>query len=513
VSVYSWVRRAEKAAARAEAVRCLREAEAVADDGKDWVDIAEAWSPLDATEALRCIDTALAQRGREEMTYPDAARILAKLGDVARARELLERCPEFLGSESAWGWKRLAYFYVTVFDDRDGARRVLERGLATIKATIDNLATFADAYIELGDRETADAIFTRAEASAGPDDWFPIFQLHLKRGDEARAWQLVERTLAGATTADRCLRIALHTQRERPELMHVALAKAEQLAPTAREWIRLAVDHFDYTADETAIRRCLEAAVVAVPAAEAREHDWLRSSIAQVYRLRLGDDAAADRIWPRGVSPDALLVSQRTLAGWQPERARLLDWLRPQLTMKQMSNIAAADYGHNLQVHLAALLEIQKTGLIPQPLMWFPREVLELRRWSEGPDTDHLQRAFACTVLCLDASSIESSAAPLVDSCLVLGLEALAGAVGLLVAICESLDDYRTELGMARLGLLVAAAARDPADARLPALCSRILEDNTRPFGQREKMWHRLIDEVLAPIPHLAPVAARLHAE
>lgn len=71
-------------------------------------------------------------------------------------------------------------------------------------------------------------------------------------------------------------------------------------------------------------------------------------------------------------------------------------------------------------------------------------------------------------------------------------------------------DRSKSTIPLARLALLITAATRDPHDARLPALCSRILEDEVRPSGLREEMWYRLIDEVLAPIPHFAPIAARL---
>lgn len=96
-------------------------------------------------------------------------------------------------------------------------------------------------------------------------------------------------------------------------------------------------------------------------------------------------------------------------------RTQLLTLLSPQITDELLSDIAMADYGMDVEQHLAGLRAI-RMGDIPLPLAWEPREVLELVRWSE-PDqpasrwdhkgvgrAGHLQRAFACTALLMAAA-------------------------------------------------------------------------------------------------------------
>ena len=443
------------------------------------------------------------------------------------ARRCLDDCLAMLTTTRAEPrhWCRLAGYYVELLDDAEAALACLDRGLDTIDPSIDELLKyFLPAYLELGEEGTAWDMVSHAEAS-GLDAWWALMDAYRKLGDEARAKEIFESALATATTVERCTRIAIRAEVERPELVSAALAKGEQVATTADDWLELAMAYYDRIADHVAIARCLERAVAALPASEpraesvaARELHLTRARIAQAYRLRLGDDAAADRIWPRGTPPATLLAPRRTLEGWHSDRSRLFDWLRPQLTREALSNIAAADF--DTEMHLSALREIHETGLIPQPLLWFPGEALERAQWdyAQRRGIDHLARAFACTVLCLNDPEmapsrvwlgLESTIAELVDSCRKLGAEALAGAAGLLVAICESLAENDRTLPLARLALLITAAACDPHDARLPSLCSRILEDEARPFGQ---MWDRLIDEVLAPIPHFAPIAARLRS-
>src|SRR5688500_1162026 len=105
----------------------------------------------------------------------------------------------------------------------------------------------------------------------------------------------------------------------------------------------------------------------------------------------------------RGLPPAAIVAARRRLEGWAAQPAGLLDWLRPQLTVETLRRIAGGSHGLDAEEHLAALVEIQRTGLVPQPLAWHPRETLELERWRTGDATDHVARAFACTVLLIEA--------------------------------------------------------------------------------------------------------------
>jgi hypothetical protein len=70
--------------------------------------------------------------------------------------------------------------------------------------------------------------------------------------------------------------------------------------------------------------------------------------------------------------------------------------------------IAQADYGEDVEIHLAALDQIRANN-IPFPIQWHPGEVLELTRWTEWDNLhpldgeiskrNHWMRLFACTVL------------------------------------------------------------------------------------------------------------------
>jgi len=243
----------------------------------------------------------------------------------------------------------------------------------------------------------------------------------------------------------------------------------------------------------------------------------------------------------RGLTPAAIAIARRRLHGWEPDPAGLLDWLRPKLTPAMLHRIASGSHGFDLEQHLAALVDIQTTGRIPQPLAWHPRETLELERWSNGDHTDHVARAFACTVLLIDAAGPthrdghEQTLPVLIESCAILGDDALARTVGLMVTLVEAFGDRRQELPFSYLGLLVAAAARDPRDSRLPQLVAQLIEaaavasgygadvprpdwllDQTR-FDAKHKLWRRqaarYLDEPGREDPslaHLADIAERL---
>lgn len=133
----------------------------------------------------------------------------------------------------------------------------------------------------------------------------------------------------------------------------------------------------------------------------------------------------------------------------------------------------------SFEQNLSPLRDIYETGALPRPLDWHPLEVLSLTRWSEGERADHLARAFACAILCIDATSEAPRSGPpetvlpqLLDSCLRLGPEALVHLRGLAVALLESREED-DDAPLLCHGLLLCAAAVDPADPRLPALAAR----------------------------------------
>lgn len=63
---------------------------------------------------------------------------------------------------------------------------------------------------------------------------------------------------------------------------------------------------------------------------------------------------------------------------------------------RMLQAMAALDYGQDTDAHLAALRGIMR-GVLPIPLEWVPKEVLELTRNTEPKDeSGHWQRVFAC---------------------------------------------------------------------------------------------------------------------
>ena len=106
-----------------------------------------------------------------------------------------------------------------------------------------------------------------------------------------------------------------------------------------------------------------------------------------------------------------------------------------------LREIAEADYGLDADAHLRALNAL-KTGNLPVPMPWEPREVLELVRWSEPEDPTwrpgsagvrgHWMRLFSCAILLRAANEPENSGyflgedstiIQLVDSAMKLGQE------------------------------------------------------------------------------------------
>jgi hypothetical protein len=174
------------------------------------------------------------------------------------------------------------------------------------------------------------------------------------------------------------------------------------------------------------------------------------------------------------------------LALLEPSPDALLGVLRQRVDDAMLREIAAADYGRDIDRHLRELRAIRDRGAVPAPMDWWPQEVLELTRWSEpGKPTgavdpalrEHLKRAFSCGVL-LRAGAEPANAdsnlfsesdtlAQLLDSVLVLGDEAQRAALRFLAWRVQGLPECESErsffaLAVALLGVHLRG---EPSDA------------------------------------------------
>jgi hypothetical protein len=131
----------------------------------------------------------------------------------------------------------------------------------------------------------------------------------------------------------------------------------------------------------------------------------------------------------------------RLLAELQPAELVLRDWVAPQLDASMLDELAAADYGSDVEEHRRAIDSLLTADRLPDRLAWHPSEVLELMRWSMPDDPawepgstgrrGHLLRLFSCLVLVAiyTGYGAADSLAPLVDSAVELGPAAVAPTV------------------------------------------------------------------------------------
>lgn len=221
----------------------------------------------------------------------------------------------------------------------------------------------------------------------------------------------------------------------------------------------------------------------------------------------------------------------------------LLSALRRQIDDDMLHEIAAADYGNDLEEHLAALRPIRDAGEIALPLPWEPREVLELIRWSEPDDPQwrpggagwrgQLMRAFACTVLLRAGAEPEQAPygngenqtlAQLLASLLELGHEEQEAGLRFLRWCAERIP-AGMELPFYRTGQLILAVhlhRPGQAEAELGALARQVEADEAAEraavgvvaddrwllgltFHQlRHTVWVRLVDQLLKDSARIA---------
>jgi hypothetical protein len=218
------------------------------------------------------------------------------------------------------------------------------------------------------------------------------------------------------------------------------------------------------------------------------------------------------------VPPEHTRVVVRELAGWPLSASALFDRLNGQITREQLLRIAAFDpFGAHL--HFPILVQIRLSGQVPAKLAFDPGEALRLTRWADGPDIDHLARAWCCTLLVIAPDGNDdllTVAGHLVESCLALGgdLPQLAERLLAWRAVTEQ-PDIAGQLGegdgradpVALLALLLLRAATNPADARLVGLAQTLADTFA---GPPPRPWRRLIGTILTPLRPVHPDLDRL---
>jgi len=202
-------------------------------------------------------------------------------------------------------------------------------------------------------------------------------------------------------------------------------------------------------------------------------------------------------------------VTESWLSTFDPNVDALLDLLCPQVDDEMLREIAGADYGNDVELHLAPLKLFRDARVIPE-LTWHPAEVLELIRWSEPDDPEwkpggrgrqgHLLRAFSCATL-LRAypappnekvwHSFNETAVQLVISLQVLDGELIPAGIRFFAWCLEhlaALDDEGTEAVFLGIALLALAARHEGvSDEAVVGLCRWI--DDTVSALLPDKQW------------------------
>ena len=366
--------------------------------------------------------------------------------------------------------------------------------------------------------EGADALATRAT------DCWTVANTHDALGDRALALQALERGLRDATAVAEIVTLvcAFAAYGVGVEVLGEHLLGGERRAGTVGDWLELATAHHLIALDQASAERCVKQASE-LSTSPQHERD-IGVTRARVWGLELLDDER-----PK-LPPAQLLRAGSRSFGWVRDPARLLGWLRARLPRTSIDALTRPG-AFFVNDDLVALLEISKTGLVPHPLPAYLDNLHTDIRLRQGPDVDHLTRAFACTLSCIEdaARSVpdgnEETIAILLESCLALGPGAVDGAVALFAAMADAYDATQSTTVMrhmtlfAELGLLLAAAWLDPTDPRIDLLSARLVEHEracrkgrtgTRatwllglaPANAREPLWRSLASTILVHPRH-----------
>lgn len=234
-----------------------------------------------------------------------------------------------------------------------------------------------------------------------------------------------------------------------------------------------------------------------------------------------------------------------------PSETALRDWLRPLIDDTMLIDIASDGYGVD-EEHLQAVKRIHRGEPIPVPLRWYPREFLELERWSEPDDLiwvasrpsrkgvrGHLIRAFCCEILLRAGDSVETQGYILAENDTMVQLLASVRSIGreaearTLQLLCwrmlrlpgynrDGASYYHEERPFFALGiLLLCASLYEPPQSGddLALLADWVVEEvdwaissdmilvateewllGLTNFDQRHEVWRRLSQEILLDV-------------
>jgi hypothetical protein len=520
-SVNDLILEASAAEDPATAERCLARAADQASSIGEWEALLEASSPELPAQRLRAFaEQALAWAEEREVAwvYQHVAAFQAyKLEEPGAARETLSRAERMLAGRHQGGralgfeWGVIAEAYALCGLEREAVLRCLNTGweVAWAEADVENLGRLTKQWAHLVGRSEAVARWRRVEEAALAWDGLKgtIYWWHaLDEPEEGR--RVRQLVLERATHSEEVLELVRYWdlyEKDSPGL-DTALARAESLARTPSDWFGLASEALLY--DRQLSRRALDRAA-ALPMEER-----LRVQVAEAYVAWFDDEAAAERLGPRGLRPEELRAPQVKLNGWEASASELFDWLRTRVSPAALAHIARADYGTSADKHLSALQWICGSGRVPVRLPWWPGEVVALTRWKKGEEVDHVGRALCCVLLLLASpeDDLFDTGPVLVESCLALGTEACARGEHFLAWFHECADQEAGEAAAALFLMLLLRASHAPDDARLEGLIRHMSQlDGVRGLRSgmagslRVELWERLIEARLGPLHRRRP--------
>ena len=461
-------------------------------------------------EARSLLDNALRAASEQLWVARNAARVYAtNLRDVEAARRVIDG----LAPLTCLEWRLVAAAY-NELGDRERAASCLERA-ANNARTARDLCVVALGYRDIGFEDEARLLVDGAirVASHAMDAWIVATCVRDSFDDPARARSILHdafRDAAGVTEILGFARAFAAHASERDELSdHVE--RAARVASTVQDWIEISRAHHLLLLDEAeALLAVDRGAQLATSPQDERAIAVARGRV----QIGLLDDER-----PK-LPPSKLLAPGARNFAWDRDPNQLLAWLRARIPRTAINTLSRPEQ-FLFNDDLVTLLELQKTGELPHPL---PAQLDAVRAYSRRTESfDHQLRAFTCTLICIDDAAIAipegtgNEMATLVESCLALGPDAVAGAAALFAALADAHEATQSTTSMgyqallAELGLALCAAWLDPTDPRIVPLLDRMLADEEDwPRAKlRDPLWQTLAHRVLGH-PSLAPYAARI---